>query len=213
MFYSREPDKALRFGDLLHGYPSTTPKIEEPVMNDNPVRYSIDVNLPKFTAVMDPSCEIRNQAISLTPLLEVSKRFFDNPYFGQDLTRINREMEPQESMSPTAWSELSPESQRDKLKEGRSYALLNIFIYEQHDQLPPYTSRRKGKEDIITKYYMIDFRNTYKLCCNLIESPEKSPLKSKILQLSPETRAELANKLIKYYARIHMEDKAREGQA
>jgi len=210
MFYTREPDNALRFGDVLKGYPSTTPRIEEPILIGNYPEYTIDVALPKFTVVMDPSCEIREQAICLTPLVEVSIRFFDNPYFAEDLTRINREMDPKQSLSPFAWSQLSPEEQQTRLNEGRKYALLNLFIYEKHDHFPPYQLKRKGQEEISTNYYMIDLRNTYKICCKEIISPEKSPLKSKVLQLSSETRAELTNKLLKYYERIHLEDEALE---
>lgn len=210
MSYTREPDKALRFGDVLKGYPSTTPRIEEPILTGNSPKYAIDVTLPKFTVVMDPSCEIREQTICLTPLVQVSIRFFDNPYFAEDLTRINREMEPKQSLSPFAWSQLKPVEQQKRLNEGRKYALLNLFIYEKHDLFPFYPLKRKGQEEILTNYYMIDFRNTYKICCKKIISPEKSPLKSKVLQLSPETRAELTNKLLKYYERIHFEDKALE---
>lgn len=211
MFYNREQENALRFGDVLRGYPCTTPRIEEPILNDNSARYNIDVDLPKFTVVMDPSCEIRNQRISLTPLIEVSRKLFENPYFAEDLTRINRAMEPQQALSPLAWSKLRPDEQQQKLNVGRNYALLNLFIYERHDLLPPYVIRRKDKEDLETNHYMIDFGSTYKLCCGKIESPEKSPLGSKILQLSPETRGELTDKLIKYYERIRLEDKALEG--
>lgn len=210
MFYTKKPDKALRFGDVLRGYPSTVPRIEEPILTGNSAKYKIDVDLPKFTIIMDPSCEIREQAICLTPLVRVKNRFFDNPYFAEDLTRINREMEPQQALSPRAWKELPIEEQLKREKEGRTYALLNLFIYEEHDHFPPYTLKRKDQEDLTTKHYMIDFRNTYKICCKEIISPEKSPLKSKVLQLSPETRAELTNKLLKYYERIHLEDKALE---
>jgi hypothetical protein len=148
--------------------------------------------------------------ISLTPLIQVSRKLFENPYFAHDLTRINRQMEPRQALSPTAWSELKLEEQQQRLNVGRNYALLNLFIYEKHDLLPKYVTRRKGKEDIETNHYVIDFRNTYKLCCSKIESPEKSPFGSKILQLSPETRKELTDKLIKYYERIRSEDKALE---
>ena len=207
MFYTEKPDRALRFGDVLRGYPSTTPRIEEPFLTGNSAKYKIDVALPDFTVIMDPSCEIREQAICLTPLIKVKRRFFDNPYFAKDLTRINQEMEPQEALSPLAWKKLSEQKQLEKLKEGRTYALLNLFIYEKHDLFPLYTVKRKGQEDIMTNYYLIDFRNTYKICCKEIISPEKSPLKSKVLQLSSKARSELTNKLLKYYERIHLEDK------
>ncbi|MEM2111202.1 MAG: hypothetical protein QXX08_04915 [Candidatus Bathyarchaeia archaeon] len=200
-------DKALRFGDVLQGYPSTTPIIEEPMLKESSARYNINVDLPKFTVVMDPCCEIRNKTISLTPLIQVSRAFFDNPYFAEDLTRINRKMEPQQAVSPTIWEKLPLEEKQKRLEVGRTYALLNLFIYEKHELFPKYILRRKDKEDIETNYYMIDFRNTYKLCCDKIISPENSPLESKILQLSIETRSELREKLINYYANIPPEDK------
>lgn len=207
MFYSQKMDKALRFGDVLQGYPSTTPIIEEPMLKESSARYNINVDLPKFTVVMDPCCEIRNKTISLTPLIQVSRAFFDNPYFAEDLTRINRKMEPQQAVSPTIWEKLPLEEKQKRLEVGRTYALLNLFIYEKHELFPKYILRRKDKEDIETNYYMIDFRNTYKLCCDKIISPENSPLESKILQLSIETRSELREKLINYYANIPPEDK------
>jgi hypothetical protein len=200
-------DKALRFGDVLQGYPSTTPIIEEPMLKESIARYNINVDLPKFTVVMDPCCEIRNKTISLTPLIQVSRAFFDNPYFAEDLTRINRKMEPQQAVSPTIWEKLPLEERQKRLEVGQTYALLNLFIYEKHELFPKYILRRKDKENIETNYYMIDFRNTYKLCCDKIISPENSPLESKILQLSIEARSELREKLINYYANIPPEDK------
>jgi len=102
MFYTRKPDRALRFGDILRGYPVTIPKVEKPILTGNSKNYQIDVKLPAYTVVMDPSCEIREQAICLTPLIQVNKRFFDNPHFTKDLTRIKREMEPQQALPTRA---------------------------------------------------------------------------------------------------------------
>jgi len=207
MFYVKVMDKALRFGDVLQGYPSTTPIVEGPILKETVARYNINVDLPKFTVVMDPCCEIRNKTVSLTPLIKASRKFFDNPYFAEDLTRINREMEPQQAVSPLVWKKLGIEERQRRLEVGRTYALLNLFIYEKHDLLPLYTLQRKAKEDVVTNYYMIDFRSTYKLCCDKIISPEDSPLESKILQLSIETRDELRKKLVNYYANVPAEDK------
>jgi len=206
MFYAQKMDRALRFGDVLQGYPSTTPIIEEPILKESAARYNIDVDLPMFTVVMDPCCEIRNKTISLTPLIQVSRPFFDNPYFTDDLTRINREMEPRQAVSPLIWEKLTSEEKQKRLEVGRTYALLNLFVYEKHDLLPKYILRRRGKEEIETNYYMVDL-NTYKLCCDKIITPENSPLESKILQLSIETRDELRKKLINYYANVPPKDK------
>ncbi|GAI43486.1 unnamed protein product [marine sediment metagenome] len=39
MFYIQQMDKALRFGDVLQGYPSTTPIIEEPILKESDAQY------------------------------------------------------------------------------------------------------------------------------------------------------------------------------
>ena len=60
--------------------------------------------------------------------------------------------------------------------------------------------------DIVTKFYMIDFRNTYKLDCEKIVSPKDAPLEAKVLELSIEARADLRNKIAFYYGRTPQED-------
>jgi hypothetical protein len=210
MFYATEIDRALRFGDVLQGYPSSTPIIEEPILVKSEAVYNVNVRFPQYTVVMDPCCEIRNKSISLTPLVDLPRPFFDNPYFAEDLTRINRKMEPQEAISPSIWERLAPEEKQKRLEVGRTYALLNLFVYEKHVLFPKYTLHRKDKEDVETNYCMIDFRNTYKLCCNKIITPEDSPLESKMLQLSIGTRSELREKLVNYYANAPAEDKGLE---
>ena len=62
----------------------------------------------------------------------------------------------------------------------------------------------KQEENIQTNYYMIDFRNTYKLYYDKIKS--KASLESKCLQLSLQARAELRDKISYYYGRAPKED-------
>ena len=78
----------LRFGDVLKGYIAVTPSIKGPILKVSTLNegYNIDVNLPIFSAVLSPCCSIGHATISLTPLIEVRKSFFDNPYFAEDLT-------------------------------------------------------------------------------------------------------------------------------
>ena len=57
---------------------------------------------------------------------------------------------------------------------------------------------------------MIDFRNTYKLCCDTINSAKDAPLKTKVLQISVETRKELREKIAFYFGRPAPEDEALE---
>ncbi|NQE06295.1 hypothetical protein C5S32_10545 [ANME-1 cluster archaeon GoMg1] len=66
--------------------------------------------------------------------------------------------------------------------------------------------KKQGK-NIETNYYILDFRNTYKLNCEKIKTLEDAPLESKCLQLPIQARSELRDKIAYYYARIPKEDK------
>ena len=210
MFYAKEADKALRFGDLLKGYFSTTPVIKEPVLGEPIKKYNIDVDFPAFSVIMDPCCQIGKKTISLTPLIPIRGSFFANPYLTGDLTRLNRKMEPQQAIPPHAWKRMTPEQRLERLAVGREYAFVSLFIYEKHDLLPKYTLHRPRGKYIETNYYMTNFRNIHKLCCDKINTPEDAPLESKVLQLSIETRKELREKVASYYGTPPPEDRALE---
>jgi len=206
MFYAEEASKALRFGDVLRGFFSTTPVIEEPALKEPHKKYNIDVNLPLHSVVMDPCCQIGHKTISLTPLIPIYGSFLDNPYLAEDLTRVNRKMKPEQSMPPHSWEQLTPEQKEERLSVGYEYAFVYLFVYERHDSLPKYALDRKGKP-IETDYYMINFRNIHKLCCDKIITPKDAPIESKVLELSIETRQELRDKIASYYAAVPKEDK------
>jgi len=207
MFYEKNIDNVLKFGDVLRGFVAITPNIKGPILSLSNLHegYNIDINLPKFSVIISPSCSI-GDIISLTPLIKVRNAFFDNPFFAEDLTSINRKMEPQQTVSPYVWDSLPPEEKQRRIGAGYGYACLECFIYERCDLFLKYIVHRKKNENIETNYYMIDFRNTYKLYCDKIKSPEKAPLESKCLQLSLQTRAELRDKISYYYARVPKED-------
>lgn len=212
MFYKKEPDNVLRFGDVLKGFINATPNLRKPISNGltRDDRYNIEIDLPLFSVVISPCCSIGENILSLSPLIELRPTFFSNSYFVEDLTRINYEIEPEFSIPGQAWENLSAEEREKRLAVGRAYAFVGLFIYEKHDIFPAYSiNRREGK--IETNYYMIDFRNIYKINCNEIKSPQKAPLYSKCLQLSIKTRMELRNKLAFYFARKPKEDEILEG--
>jgi hypothetical protein len=207
MFYAERMSNALRFGDILRGYFSTTPVIEEPLLEQQNKKYKIDVDLPQFSVVMDPCCQIGNGTISLTPLTPVKSSFFDNPYLAEDLTRVNCKMKSEQAIPPKAWEQMSPEERQKRQEEGFVYAFAGLFVYDKHDLLPRYPIHGKDPPQE-TNYYMISFKDTFKLGCEKIKSPEKAPLESKVLELSIETRNELRAKLVSYYAAVPKEDKA-----
>lgn len=203
MFYQERMDEALRFGDVLMGFVIASPTIKKP---DAIEAYEIAIEIPSYCAVLSPCCSIGHKTISLSPLIRVRWKFFENPYFKKDLTRINREMKPEQAHSPQEWDGLPMERKQDKLKEGIGYALYDFFIYEKHDLLPKYELRGGGSETIETNYYMIDFKNIYRVSCNRINSAKDSPLDTKCLQLSIQTRKQLREKMAYYFHRPAPED-------
>lgn len=208
MFYAEETDNYLRFGDVVSGYilPNTT--IKEPILSfkSESHNYTIDVEMP-YSVILTPCCSIGESTITLTPLIKVRKKFLKNPYFAEDLTRINRMMEPQQAYSPDEWEKFSLEEQQRYLAEGTNYALLNLFIYEENEIFKKYTLR---KQEIT--YHMINFKIIYTMKCTMIKRPEElkpedAPIiESKVLQLSIQARSELRDKITYYYSRIPEED-------
>lgn len=203
MFYQEIMDAAFRFGDVLRGYTLVSSDIQVPNLSEN---YKIDVNLPDFCVILSPCCSIGEKIISLSPLIKLRNSFFDNPYLVEDLTRINREMKPEESVPPYVWNSFPPEERQKRLEVGKGYAFLEFFVYNKNELFPTYIINRR-QQNIETNYHMIDFRNTYKINCEKIISPKDAPLDSKCLQLSTQARTELRNKIAFYYARIPEEDK------
>ena len=209
MFYAEKIDKeVLRFGDIIKGYISTNLTIKEPILSlqSKGHSYKIDVTLPNYSVILTPSCSIENGVISLTPLIRILGHFLKNPYFAEDLTRINRKMGPEQSVPPNEWERLPQDEKEKRLKEGMAFALINYFIYEQSEMFEQYTIRHKE-----IRYYMIDFKNIYTVKCEKIHRAEiamenTSIINSKILQLSIQARSELRDKISYYYARVPKED-------
>lgn len=212
MFYQKEMDKSLRFGDVLRGYISTDVIIKEPIlsMKSESHDYKIGIELPDLSVVLTPCCSIGDHTITLAPLIKLRSDFFKNPHFVKDFTIINRKMDPEISLSSDDWGKLSLERKENLRKEGESYTLLELFIYEKNDLFPEYKIR--GQE---INYYMMDFRKTYTIKCDLIKRPEETRedsiiLQTKCLQLSIQARSELRDKLAYYFARVPKEDKVQE---
>lgn len=209
MFYRDGLGNELRFGDIVKGFVLTNAVLIKTHWNTPNPPYDINVLTPQFAVIMTPCCSIEDKTIAATPLIPIRISFFDNPYLAEDLTRVNRIMTPQQSVSPQVWSKLSTEEQQRRISEGVTYAHANLFIYAEHEILPKYTlSRKRGNEteEIITGYYMVDFKNIVKINCDRIVSPSNSPTECRSLELNVETRDELRAKLGWYYSRPTKED-------
>jgi len=209
MFFEKELDNALRLGDVVQGYILANSSFKEPFFSTQSegYDYKINVELPNYSVVLTPCCSIDVGKLSLTPLIKVRSSFLKNPYFAGDLTRINRKMNPEQTMTSEEWGELTPEDLWEREAEGFNYTLLYSFIYEENEIFKKYLLRQHE-----IGYYMIDFRNIYTIKCPMIKRSEGATLQdpsiinSKVLQLSIQARDELRNKISYYYTRPPKED-------
>jgi hypothetical protein len=219
MFYEdQEKSGFLRLGDVVKGFISAVPEMEEPFTDKKFVNYKVTVELPKLLVVLTPCCSIGDEKISLVPLEEVGLRsdLFKVPYLKEDMTRVNRKMEAKNAIIPQKWDTIRPEKQMEILNQPMDYQLKEFFIYAEHEQLPSYTVKI-GSSYVKYRYYMIDFRMVTRVGCKSIISPNKEKaftneikqkaLDSKILELHRDTRQELRDKLVNYYGYIPNEDR------
>jgi hypothetical protein len=205
-FYEDTNEYSFRFGDVLKGFVSSTPNLDNPPMTSENMDYTISIAMPKYCAIISPCCSIADQVISLSPLVYVRPSFFNNPYFAEDLTRINRPMPAEKSLPPIAWEKMDETEKQDRLSKGLEYTLLDLFIYKEHEIFPVHEVHRKNADNIFTRYYMIDFRNTFKVVCSKIKKPNVVPLEAKCLQLTIGARKDLRDKIAYYYGRVPEED-------
>lgn len=206
VFYQDNMDLGLRFGDVLKGFIFTEPEINEPILTSDNVKYSIDIAIPYFSVVLTPCCSIENKTISLTPLIRLRKDIFNNPYFADEPTKINRMFLPKDAILPQIWEKLSEEEKLKAVEKGLDYAFYNLFVYKEHPYFQKYSIRIKGGREFETNYYMIDFSNIYTLKCDIIKRGMQTPTNVKYLQLSICTRGELRQKISYYYLRKPDED-------
>jgi hypothetical protein len=202
--YEDESDPAFRLGDIVQGFVAGTPCFEEPGTEMGPDGLSLQVFCPTHSAILTPCCSIEKQYLTLCPLQQVRPGFFKNPFWEEDLTRLNYEMLPEHVLPPQKWEGLQKEEREKRIGGGRAYALLSVFIYAAHPLLPEYTV---GKAKHATGHYMIDFKQMYTVRCRAVVNPKQSPLDAKVLQLSISSRQALRDKLAAYFGRRPDEDR------
>lgn len=211
MFYAEEQSQALRFGDVVRGFVAATPKVDRPRLevggDAGGSAFSLLVSQSPFSVILSPCCSIGDKVLSLAPLVSITAGFLRNPYFLEDLTRINRQMQPEQTVPPDVWAKLPEREQEKRLATGLGYALVEYFMFASHDLLPKYPLKTKdGTEDVNT--YMVDFRQTYQIVCSNIITPANSPLDAKYLELTAASRRDLREKIAYYYGRTPQEDTA-----
>lgn len=208
MFYQDTLEPRLRFGDVLKGFISVTPLINQPPLfseaNNN---FHIEVTHYDFYVVLSPCCSINDQVIALSPLKKIRNTFFDNPYFAEDLTRINRQMLPSRTVPPKVWENFTDEERQRRQLEESAFAFSELFIYEKNPLFSEYTLHKKDGSKVTTSCYMIDFRHAFRVGCTQITNNTSPTKGTKVLQLTIDTRKELREKISYYFVRPPKEDK------
>lgn len=148
-------DSALRFGDVVRGFVTSTPLMDYPLLDNGQHDYQVDVRIPELCVILSPCCSIADKTISLTPLKRIVPSFFDNPYLAEDMTNINRKMLPEQALPPLGWTNLPEEERQKRLVEGLTYAFVSFFVYTENLLLPSYSIRIRGRETA-TRLYVAD---------------------------------------------------------
>jgi hypothetical protein len=210
MFYAGTLDQRFRFGDIIEGFATATPIINNPPIDASRLSFQIDIAKSGFYVVLSPCCSINERIVVLCPLIELRAAFLNNPYLQEDLTRINKPMMPEQSVPPDCWQRLPDSEKQKRLSVGLQYAFVELFVYAEHPILPSYfLSLRDGSREEC-KQHMIDFRQSFTVRCERITNNSTPFENVKCLQLSTDIRSELRAKMAAYYSRIPEEDKALE---
>ena len=202
-YYSDSNSGALRMGDIVRGFVLGAAKQTKP--NPSPHDYLVSLRNPDFSVILTPCCSIGHNTLSLAPLLQIIPKWLENPYFTEDLTNINREMQPEQAVSPQVWKTLGDQERQRKLRSGKAYALVEWFVFPPHQVIGQYKSKsRKG--EIEMGHYAVDFRLIFRVECEAVANTKQVPIDAKVLELSIEARNELRFKLSSYFGRVPDED-------
>jgi hypothetical protein len=199
-FYTDQPTKNLRFGDVVTGFQLAALHMDIPTNAESSPDLKIHLTRPQYFAVMTPCCSIEMQSFSIAPLVQVRSAFFAVPYFAEDLSRINVPAQPEKAVPPQHWDNLSAEEQLELVNQGLAYAFYDCFVYEPADLFTAYTVRKK-KESWTTGHRLVDFKSIFRVECAQIERDRDAPGGIKVYELTTLTRAQLRDKLTAYFGR------------
>lgn len=210
MFYEREEptDRLFRFGDVVRGFACCTPILKKPLLDTTSSLYQIEVCTSHFSAILSPCCSIDNEILLLAPLQALLPSFFQNPWLVGDFTRVNRKMPAEKSVPPHKWQSIPQDvKEREFDLENDAYAFDDFFVYKEHPLLPRYTVNMPNGPNQETGYYIVDFKTAYRTNCDQIRRNKPHPIEAKLLQLSKESRSDLREKIVAYFARVPFEDR------
>ena len=204
-FYIEARSEALRLGDVLTGLLTATPNLPKP-NNGTIENYKIEVNGQKYWANLTPCCSTGENTLMLCALVPVLRSWLDNPLWAENLLMINDLMGPEESVPPDKWKGFSPDEQVKRIQVGRAYALIDYFIYDAHQILNEYPIKVRGTTYQV-RNYAIDFRKIQAVKVSGVQGGTSYPSNIKVLELAPQARNSLRNKIAEFFARVPEEDR------
>lgn len=205
-FYSDSLDPRFRFGDIIKGFTTVTPVINNPPLESENINFQIEVVRSGFYSVLSPCCSINENIVVLCPLVQLRSTFLTNPYLVEDFTRINRPMTPEQAVPPNVWEKLPPHEKERRKAVGFRFAFVEQFVFNEHPIFPQYFLNARSGEKREIQMYMVDFRHSFSVKCDKITNNSTPFENIKLLQLSIEARAELRNKVTFFYSRVPEED-------
>lgn len=120
----------------------------------------------------------------LSSLIPIKRAFYRNPYFAEDVTRINIKIAPEKSIPAEDWNALSQDERDRRIEKGNAYTSLEFFVCENNGLFPECELTIRNHE-IYNPPYVIDLRRTFFVKCNKIQKDQKNiPIGVKLLELS-----------------------------
>lgn len=205
--YSESSSSALRFGDIVGGFVAANLIVSLLKGGSASSDFRIAINHSQLMAVLSPCCSIEDKTLLLAPLQQLTPRIYENPYFAEDVTRINRRMQTKQSLPPIAWESMDPATRDRKLAEPDGFTLLDMFVYRDHELLPPYKVKTKQQGELTVSACSIDFRKIVSITCDQVQRNSADLLATKRLELTTDSRSELREKIAHFYARVPEEDR------
>jgi len=214
MFYQNPLDSVnLRLGDILIDQTNLYSNINTSIADGLSNKIGVELETSLYSVVLTPCCAIGDDILDICPLIPINKYWFTNPYLEEDMTRVNRIMNPQQAIQPDRWNHMPDKAKEDKLAEGTVFAFLENFVYDKNDFLKKYKvdyQINNVQKSLETNYYMIDFRHITRIKSKNIKSDTGVFLKKKIAQLSINARSELRDKIGYFYSKPPKEDQITE---
>lgn len=193
MFYADDPAPEIRQGDIFEGMVSIgivpSKFLTASILNKetNPC-FSVNLGF-SYAAVITPCCDIQKRDyLAFCPLMTLIPRVRQNAFFNEDPTRLNRKVNPENTVPKIAWDKIPEAEKALKISQGKKYAFVNNFVFEKF-------------EDIFLDYMMIDFNYIFNIDRKFLGGKNHVLLPYRVLQLSDESRRTLRLKLAEYYFR------------